>query len=795
MGVGMLKVTEEGLLNADLAKGLNLFVGAGFSTLARNSLGDALPVGDKLKNLLVEKFQLEKYRTLDLAGLYAVLAADRRDALRDYLKSVFTVDIYEPRYDALRLLNVDFLYTTNIDDLPFHIFNARAGEDTRVLHDLMTYGAPRNPREVVQFIPLHGNVKHDDADFLFTPGQISSAFASDRETWYVFQRELQSRPTIFLGYGMRDAGVLQALHDGSPRSQVNRWILLRKEDEAANALYSSLGFHVVVGETEEFLAFIANNVTRSVSPPTQLRQKFTGQVLRVGEVAQRPIRNFFLGAEPEWSDAYSNQVVRRRINSKVKNSIYNNRHVAVVGVPLSGKTTILKQVAAEISADRPVLYFDRLSHVQADMIVAEHKGQASRALVFVDNLIDSRDAIERLVKEVGAQIVSAEQSVYFDSVSLRTMQSKLDVHSSSEIPEQDLQSIIASIPVDIRRWRPDGLEVVEMDAGEVGLFESFRRHVYDENLTNRFRAKLAEFEAKDLEAFDVYMMACYVAACRTLVSFDMIYTFLPNAKKHYGDVYNIAKRIGSFLVEVDLADDPHQDYFSVRSGALARIALRECHQPAFGRVFERFHSSVPTRVVVDYPVFRRYAYDNDFARKAFPKLEDGKRFYERLVRSTDNAYDYQHGAVYLSKMKSFTDAFAWIDTALSKSRGRVFSIRNTHARILFEANIDVLRRNTNDKTALDGIVESMEVLEGCIKNDARRSYHLLRYGDQALQYGAIMRDQKSVDWLEQARSNLQQIVEQAKVSESRESYNLRKYRKLYTEVTATISSRGLPGRS
>ena len=322
------------------------------------------------------------------------------------------------------------------------------------------------------------------------------------------------------------------------------------------------------------------------------------------------------------------------------------------------------------------------------------------------------------------------------------------------------------------------------------MFESFRRHVFEENLTIRFRTKLAEFEARDSIAFEVYIMACYVAACRTIVSFDMIYAFLPSGKKKYSDVYDIVKRIDSFLVELDLADAPHQDYFSVRSGALARIALKECQHRAFGRVFERFHSSVPSRLVVDYHVFRRYGYDNDYARKAYPNIEDGKKFYERLVRSSENAYDYQHGAIYLSKMKSFTEAFSWIDTALSRSKGKIFPIRNTHARILFEANIDVLKRNNADHTALDGIVESMDVLEGCIENDARRSYHLLRYSDQALQYSEIMDDHKSNEWLNHAYASLQQMVKQATISKSRESYNLRKYKNLESQISAALVSRG-----
>lgn len=786
----MLKVEKAGLLKADLLRGVNLFTGAGFSTLASNDAGKTLPVGDKLKTLLVEKFELYEYSSLDLASLYAVIMSDRRHALRNYLEGIFTVKTYDPKYDYLRKINPEFFYTTNIDDLPFHVFDARPNDSTRVLHDVAMYGAPRQSNAVVQFIALHGNVRHEDGDFLFTPGQISSAFASDRETWYAFQRQLGARPTLFLGYGMRDAGVLQALQDATAPSQFNRWILLRREDAGASALYTSLGFHIMVGETEDFLTFLGDEVgSSSFVEPIGNQQLFTGRVPTIGEVAQRPIRNFFRGSEPEWSDAYSNQVVRRRVNSALKNSIYNGRHVALVGLPLSGKTTILKQVAAEIAADRPVLYFDRISEPQADKIIAEHVGEASKALIFVDNLIDSRYPVERLVKTIGAQTVSAEQSIYFDSVSLKSMQGKIDVHSSSEILPQDLQDIIDSIPTNIRRWDSDGLDEVERDSGELGLFEALRRHVFDENLTMRFRAKLSEFESKDSQAFEVYMMACYVASCRTIVSFDMIYAFLPGPNKQYNDVYDVVRRIESFLIEVDLADDPHQDYFSVKSAALSRIALRECKPRSFGRIFERFHSSVSTRLIVDYPVFKRYGYDNEFAYKAYPIAEDGKRFYKRLVSMTDSAYDYQHGAIYLSKMKSFTDAFSWIDTALSKSRGRVFSIRNTHARILFEANIDILKRNTDNLTAFDGICESMSVLQDCIKNDARRSYHLLRFCDQALQYAKFMDDQKSKDWLTDAYENLNLAVVQAQVSRSRDSYNLRKYERLLSEIKIAIEGR------
>lgn len=786
----MLAVTERGLFEADLAKEINVFTGAGFSTLARNARNRPLPAGDDLRQGLVAEFNIDAYASLDLPSIYAILRADRREALRNYLNETFTITTYDEIYDAISSLDISFFYSTNIDDLPFHLFRPRPSGQNRVLHDNYAYGAPRKPSGVVQYIPLHGCVRHTDDDFVFTAGQISSAFASDRETWYVFQRELQARPTIFLGYGMRDAGVLQALHDGANKSTFNRWILLRKHEEAAVTLYQNLGFHVLIGDVIDFLRYIAAREPKPHVEKSKNRLLF-GRVPLSAEIAQRPVKYFFIGAEPEWSDAYSNQVVHRRINSAVKNSIYTDRHVAIVGLPLSGKSTILRQVAAEVAEERDAQYFDRLAEQEADVIIAQHNNSTGRPLVFVDNLIDSRNAIEKLVRQVNAQIVCAEQSLYFDSVSLPLMSKKLDVFSASEISKQELQSIINSIPVDIRRWKPDAIDVVESETGEVGLFESFRRHVFEESLSSRFRNKLLEFEEKDREAFDVYIMACFSAACRVLVSFDMIYMFIDRKKKNYADVYKVIERIDSFLVDVNLPDEPHQDYFSVRSGALARIALKLCSKTAFGRVYSRLHASVPNKVIVDYETFRRYAYDNDYARRAFPKLEDGLAFYERLVHTSDNAYDYQHGAIYLSKLKSFTEAFSWIDNALSRSKGKIFSIRNTHARILFEANIEVVKREPKNHTALDGLRESMEVLQDCIERDQRRSYHLLRFSDQAIQYAEVEPSRQAADWLVAARDKLLEMEKLAQVSKSRESYNLRKYRNLLTDIRASLSGLSL----
>ena len=56
----MLEIENQHLFDAALRSGLNLFLGAGFSVLARNAAG-TLPVGNKLAPLLLEEFALPSH--------------------------------------------------------------------------------------------------------------------------------------------------------------------------------------------------------------------------------------------------------------------------------------------------------------------------------------------------------------------------------------------------------------------------------------------------------------------------------------------------------------------------------------------------------------------------------------------------------------------------------------------------------------------------------------------------------------------------------------------------------------
>lgn len=779
----LLEVRRSGLFDEDLRGPVNLFTGAGFSRLATNSNGLPLPLGEELKDLIITRFKREDLIALDLQSVYTIITNERKDELDDFLVEIFSVAGGHEAYTPLRKLNISHLYSTNIDDLASKVFAPVQDQNSRVFHDVLQYGEPRDRESVIRFIPLHGSVKHDPRDFVFTSGQISSAFQADQQTWFVFQRELQIRPTIFLGYGMHDAGVLQALHNASLKSS-NRWILVRPNQGAIESLYESLGFHVIVGEIADFLEYLDR---RSPTATTVQGRPLLGRVPSRNEIAQRPARNFFLGAEPEWSDAYSPQITKRRANDRVLDLILQGKNAAIIGLPLSGKSTILKQVAVDLSATRSCIYFDHLTIETAREIEAEHHNSTTKPIVLLDQFIDSRDAFNYLASSGGFKFIIAESSMFFDAINPRSLKTSLVTVSCTEVDRADFQRIVTSLPDDVRRaqvYADEGAATTE----SFGLFEGLVRHVYDDELKQRFRASLRSFEQRDQDAFDVYIMACYINMCRTLVSYDMIHLF--TGSRDYTQVYRIIERIKEFVAETENPLDVSQDHFSVRSSGLARIAIRQVAKSAFGRVFDRFHRSVSSRVIPDFPTFRRYAFDNDFVVRAYADVDLGKRFYERLFAQYDNAYDYQHGAVYLSKSHRYGLAFEWIDKALSLSGGRTFAIRNSHAVILFEANIGIFSSDPGNQTAWQGLRQSMSVLQSCIENDRYRRYHLLRFTDQATKIVKILDSTEAQQWLNFARERLTLAITDAKKVGSADSYNRAKFERLLRSVEKTFDELG-----
>lgn len=229
---------------------------------------------------------------------------------------------------------------------------------------------------------------------------------------------------------------------------------------------------------------------------------------------------------------------------------------------------------------------------------------------------------------------------------------------------------------------------------------------------------------------------------------DMLIAFFSENLKEYTDIQGMRNALGGLVREgFDLAEDEEQDYFLSRSQYISEIALREAPMGELRSVVLRFFEAVPPPIIARYNLFQRRAYDADLMKRIFVNPDQGKSFYERLFERDQNFYHLQQGALYLMHKKRFEEAFAWIDRAIRQSGGGVWAIRNSHAIILFRANVGKSASNPAVRELLD---ESMKILTDCINKDKRKIYHSKVFADHALQYFQVYGDNVAADYLQQS---------------------------------------------
>ncbi|EHU9139911.1 SIR2 family protein, partial [Escherichia coli] len=248
-------IDNQPLFEHHLKSGINLFLGAGFSVEASSKSGK-LPVGDNLKDELLDHFKRKKPSSLDLPQLCQILSSSSKKELKDFFINRFTVTEFDELYKSLESIKIKSIFTTNIDDLIFKIFK---DSSKYYINDIQLRGPAISNGEAIDYIGLHGCVAYPGSEFAFSPLEISSSFERDKDRWFTYVGKIQTSPTLYWGYRVQDAGVLQALSNTSNkgRQRADAWIVLREDDEEAREYYSSLGFQIIIGETKELLKYIS----------------------------------------------------------------------------------------------------------------------------------------------------------------------------------------------------------------------------------------------------------------------------------------------------------------------------------------------------------------------------------------------------------------------------------------------------------------------------------------------------------------------------------------------------------
>lgn len=375
-----IKIDNPGMFKEKLLNGVNLFTGAGFSKLP-NKDGSVLPDAESLCQEICERFSISTSYGNDLERVANIANMRAKQQFQAFLREKYTVSSYNELYDALNLISIHAFITTNIDNIIQCVMDK---SERYSLYNIVEYGAPKRSKNTLPFIPLHGNVKDLESNLYFGKSELANVDSDNRELFSAMHAKLFEAPTLFWGYGFHDNAVERTIAKIIEDGPKEIWVLCRPGSENIH-YFRDLGCYVIEGSTKDLLLWIQDNISEESRPAS------SGKSLN-------SIKQYFIPSRNEIetissSDYYTNGLTHwycilsgYPYETKSVNSIYeaslNNKNVIVVGIPFSGKTTILMQLAAKM--DAPIkLVVPKITLEEAQRIINVLNG--TPAIVFIDD--------------------------------------------------------------------------------------------------------------------------------------------------------------------------------------------------------------------------------------------------------------------------------------------------------------------------------------------------------------------------------------------------------------------------
>jgi len=754
-----MKIENEALFKHHLQNGINLFTGSGFSILASGVFKDdmkTMPIGDGLRQELLDFFKRDLTSVLSLSQLCQILTSTQKEELITFLRKRFTTINYKNEYEALERVTIKSIFTTNIDDLTYKIY-----EESKkyYLNDIAIRGPSINDKNAIDYIALHGCVRYEGENFDFSPVELSSSFERDKDKWFGYIDRIKSTPTLYWGYSVSDAGVLQSLSKDitNGKERAPSWIVLRNDDSEAREYYSALGFQIIIGETQQLLNYfkqlkITNKSNRKLNRIVSSFKEYL-----VPDKSQMPVRTlgeFYLGAEPIWYDVFYGNLHKNEHFHKISNSIASGRNIILTGGALTGKTTLLKLLTITSSDFGWPLYIEEITPEKARLLIREIDSEGRKTLLFIDNAADAWEAINILANSDNIQVIAADRDYIYDSVAHRFSRDRFDILDVTGLTLLDVQAVRNKIPAGIKRREIFKNLPRELDVDTPPtFFEVIDNSIADHSLTERFIDALKNLKIESPLKHDLLVLSCYMYSCRVPTSLDVAIAY---SRKHTRDpniIYETLSLMSSFLsIYEGSLSDSNQAYYVPRSRSVAEAVMRRIPSDDLKQLLLTFHLEVSPTKISRYDIFRRGAYEAGLVGKAFPQWEEGLEFY-KIAYLRDQSHSLkQQGAIYLAHKKQYHLAFNWIDEALTMIGRKNAPVKNTYAVILFSANSD--KPLSSDVVA--SLIESMEILSNCYTSDIRKTYHAKVFADQSIKFATRLPNQpESIQYLDQARDWLE----------------------------------------
>lgn len=794
MSLDFSKNGYENLFKQALQNGISLFCGAGFSVAASDRNGQELPTGPALLKELKERFPyIRSYKNLPRACT-KLLHTDK-GSFYAFLESRFAVEKFSDLYNALLGISIKNVYTTNIDDLFFRIYDN--ADSTSFLNDRSVRGndyvsADRSSRiNQVNYFALHGCIR-DPGEYVFGATEIASAFSNaiSKQSWTSLARDAEEHAILFWGWNFEDSGPIEAMYGGKSHvnENIKKWALLYEPEEETIDFLSSLNFNIIIGDTQDMLQYMddfrkgSSEKAEPLSTGSHLKELDEYTYPTESTVALYPLKSFFCDYTPRWSYVYSRTIPAISFYKKIADLIAARKDVVFTGLRGSGKTTLLMQLIVNIETTRLKHYMlaPTLERVEAYLKCLQN----SQSLLFVDDCFRDTDAIIRLLRASNVQVVCCDRDFNFERQYHRIKPYDFETLDITGLTQEDAQAIINCIPMDLKRTQVNTKKIKEDITLPNILASALKAQNYK---------YMQIFHENDSLAAEIFLMICYVHSCGVPCSFDMVYSYLGDDQYSWENMLEAIQRVGKLIKDCENSSDYFgsydidyslQDYYQCRSRFFAEKIIQSVPKgaPLLAKVLSDFVDFVPPFKICAYDKFKRSGYDADLASRAFTSFKEGKEFYEKCVLKDESEYIYQQAAIYFSRMNEYKEAFDWIERARNLAHYNRFSIDSTYASIYFKVNVGIDPAESR---------QALSILEKCCTDDNRKAIHFSNYAKCVLEYAEKHSDdtENIPDYIERALMFVREGLDTENISlQTKNKWELRELKGKLQELKKSYST-------
>lgn len=423
-----------------------LFLGAGASIGAVHPKAITPPTGEKLAELLAEKFLGDAFKKYPLAQI-AELAISERDLItvqefvasiyRDFAPADFHKLIPKFVWSGIATTNYDLVVERAYDsvkDSYQHL--AVFKKDGERLEEKL-----RNPNSVM-YLKLHGcitNIDDKNLPLILTPEQYLTHKQGRKRLFEKLQNFAYDFPFIFSGYSLGDSDIrailleLTQLGDARPRSYIVTPNMTPAEVrlwEERKVTHIPLSFKDFMNELDgsisssfRALSTISDKsespINRHLTIPQggNISESLTTLLNRDVEYIHKEFKtekadptSFYKGYFVDWAPIAENLDVKRVLTNTILSEVIiaseeERRETCdffvIKGHAGSGKSVILKRIAWEASVefDKICLFVKQASYIDFEPLSELYRLSKERIFIFIDPVTDFSEIIEDIVSK------------------------------------------------------------------------------------------------------------------------------------------------------------------------------------------------------------------------------------------------------------------------------------------------------------------------------------------------------------------------------------------------------------